>query len=180
MEVSYVGKREYGGKERWVKYWARLGCWISPCYGPFSLGGRFETYEPFISLISKFLGGPRLTETADTKPADTGAQLYVCSHITTDNMQFLTHFFPFSAPHLFQMQHQLYRRVDSRTAQTTPKFRLCRQLHNYGYLTHESSTEDQISDGHTDDGASRVEPWTQWHLTANESNLHCWQPSPIL
>jgi hypothetical protein len=22
-----------------------------PCYGPFSLGARFETYEPFISLI---------------------------------------------------------------------------------------------------------------------------------
>jgi hypothetical protein len=29
---------------------ARFDCWISPCYGPFSLGARFETYEPFISL----------------------------------------------------------------------------------------------------------------------------------
>jgi hypothetical protein len=32
------------GQRRWVKYWARLGCWISQCYGPFSLGARFETY----------------------------------------------------------------------------------------------------------------------------------------
>jgi hypothetical protein len=27
-----------------------------PCYGPFSLGARFETYEPFIYLISPFFG----------------------------------------------------------------------------------------------------------------------------
>jgi hypothetical protein len=53
------GKREYGGKEKSVKYWATLGCWISPCYGPFSLGARFETYEPFISLIFTFFFGPR-------------------------------------------------------------------------------------------------------------------------
>jgi hypothetical protein len=26
-------------------------CCISTCFGPFSLGARFETYEPFISLI---------------------------------------------------------------------------------------------------------------------------------
>jgi hypothetical protein len=37
------------------KYWARLGCWISPCYGTFWLGARFETYEPFISLIFQFV-----------------------------------------------------------------------------------------------------------------------------
>jgi hypothetical protein len=36
-----------------------VGCWISPCYGLFSLRGRFETYEPFISLIFEFFGGPR-------------------------------------------------------------------------------------------------------------------------
>jgi hypothetical protein len=30
-----------GKKERWVKYWACLDCWISPCYGPFVLGARF-------------------------------------------------------------------------------------------------------------------------------------------
>jgi hypothetical protein len=33
----------------------RLGCWISPRFGPFSLGVRFETYEPFISLIVQIL-----------------------------------------------------------------------------------------------------------------------------
>jgi hypothetical protein len=42
------------GKGRRVKYWARLGCWISPCYGPFSLGARFETYKTLISLILQF------------------------------------------------------------------------------------------------------------------------------
>jgi hypothetical protein len=51
MEASSAGKREYGGKGRWFKYWARLGCRISSCYGLFPLGGRFETYKPFISLI---------------------------------------------------------------------------------------------------------------------------------
>ena len=52
---------------RWVKYWARLGCWISPCYGPFSLGARFATYEPFISLIFQIFSGrskPRIRESA--------------------------------------------------------------------------------------------------------------------
>jgi hypothetical protein len=34
-----------------------LGCCISPCYGPFSLGGTFDTYEPFISLIFNFFSG---------------------------------------------------------------------------------------------------------------------------
>jgi hypothetical protein len=42
MEASSVGKREYRGKGRWFKYWACVGCWISPCYGPFSLGAHFE------------------------------------------------------------------------------------------------------------------------------------------
>jgi hypothetical protein len=51
MEASSAVKREYGGKGRRAKYWARLGCWISPSYGPFSFGARFENYEPFISLI---------------------------------------------------------------------------------------------------------------------------------
>jgi hypothetical protein len=55
-EASSAGKREHGGEGRLVKYWARLGCWISPCYGPFSLGGCFETYEPFIYLIFKCFG----------------------------------------------------------------------------------------------------------------------------
>jgi hypothetical protein len=61
MEASYAGKREYGGKGRWVKYWACLGCWISPRYGPSSLGARFETYKPFISLIFNFFFSPRWT-----------------------------------------------------------------------------------------------------------------------
>jgi hypothetical protein len=44
-------------KGRWVKYWAHFGCWISPCYGPLSLSARFETYEPFISLIFQLFSG---------------------------------------------------------------------------------------------------------------------------
>jgi hypothetical protein len=54
MEASSLGKRGYGGKGRLVKYWAHLGCCVSPCYGPFSLGAHFETYELLISLISNF------------------------------------------------------------------------------------------------------------------------------
>jgi hypothetical protein len=49
-----------------------MGCWISPCYGPFSLEARFETYEPIIYLIFHFL-----TETADTESMDTGARMYL-------------------------------------------------------------------------------------------------------
>jgi hypothetical protein len=59
MGASSAGKREYGDKGRWVKYLARLGCWILPSYGPFLLGGRFETYETFIYLIFQFFLGPR-------------------------------------------------------------------------------------------------------------------------
>jgi len=62
-----------------------LGCWISPCYGPFSLGARFENYEPFISLIFQIFSGrgnPRLTETADTESADTAVRLYIFNHIS--------------------------------------------------------------------------------------------------
>jgi hypothetical protein len=61
MEATSAVKREYGGKGSWVKYWARLSCWISQCYGPFSLGALFETYKPFISLIFNFFFGPRST-----------------------------------------------------------------------------------------------------------------------
>jgi hypothetical protein len=43
----------------------RLGFWISPRYGPFSLGARFETYEPFIS------------STTDTESVDMGAHPYI-------------------------------------------------------------------------------------------------------
>jgi len=58
-----------------------LGCWVSPCYGPFSLGARFETYGPFISLIFQFFfsgrSKPRITETTDTESADTVVRLYL-------------------------------------------------------------------------------------------------------
>jgi hypothetical protein len=57
MEASSAGKHEYRGKGRLVKYWTRLDCWISSVYGPFSLGGRFETYKWFISLIIQFSFG---------------------------------------------------------------------------------------------------------------------------
>jgi hypothetical protein len=53
MVASSAEKREYGGRGRRVRYRARLGCWILQCYGPFSLGARFETYEPFIALMKK-------------------------------------------------------------------------------------------------------------------------------
>jgi hypothetical protein len=59
MEPRPVGKLEYGDKERRVKYWARLGRWISPCYGHFSLGWRFETYAPFYLFNFQFFFGPR-------------------------------------------------------------------------------------------------------------------------
>jgi hypothetical protein len=34
-----------------------FGLLESPCYSPFSLGSRLDTYELMISLISKLLGG---------------------------------------------------------------------------------------------------------------------------
>jgi hypothetical protein len=56
-----------------------LDCWNSPCYGLFSLCMRFETYEPFISLIFNFFfsGCCKLwiTETTDTELEGMGAQL---------------------------------------------------------------------------------------------------------
>jgi hypothetical protein len=74
MEASSARNHEYGGKRRWVKYWSCLGCWISPCYGLFSLGGSSET------LIFQFFlgrGKPRITETVHPESADTGARLYM-------------------------------------------------------------------------------------------------------
>jgi hypothetical protein len=52
-----------------------FGRWISPYYGPFSLGARFEMYEPFISLILQLFSGHgklRITEIANTDSVDTG------------------------------------------------------------------------------------------------------------
>jgi hypothetical protein len=81
MVASTAGKREYGGKERCVKYRASLGGWISECYGSFSLGGRFEIYESLIALSFQYFflccGKPRVTETADTESLDTVARLYI-------------------------------------------------------------------------------------------------------
>jgi hypothetical protein len=57
-----------------------LGCWISPCYGLFSLGVHLETYEPFISLIFQFFSDhsePQITEAADAESVDMGALLYI-------------------------------------------------------------------------------------------------------
>jgi hypothetical protein len=55
--------------------------WAAGFHHPFSLGARFETYEPFISLIFLFFFSgrrqPRITETADTESADTGVRLYL-------------------------------------------------------------------------------------------------------
>jgi hypothetical protein len=59
IEASSAGKCEYGGKGTGVKYWARLGCWTSPCYGPFSFGARLEVYEMFISLVFETFFEPR-------------------------------------------------------------------------------------------------------------------------
>jgi hypothetical protein len=56
-----------GAREDEPKYWERLGCWISPCYGPFSLGARFEAYKLFISLIFKFFSGRGKPRTLDQR-----------------------------------------------------------------------------------------------------------------
>jgi hypothetical protein len=55
MEAISAGKHGYGDKGRSVKYWVHFGCWISSCYGPFSLGARIENYDPFVSLIFQFI-----------------------------------------------------------------------------------------------------------------------------
>jgi hypothetical protein len=65
-----------GRKEDESSTGACLACWISPCYGPFLFGMRFETYEPFISLIFHFFSGlskKQITETMDTESVDMGA-----------------------------------------------------------------------------------------------------------
>ena len=60
--------------------WARLGNWISLCYGTFSLGARFETYETFISLIFTIFfsgrGKPR-----KLNPWIRGVRLYIYIYI---------------------------------------------------------------------------------------------------
>jgi hypothetical protein len=39
--------------QKYAPFWS-LGCWISSSFGPFSLGARFQTCEPFISAIFQF------------------------------------------------------------------------------------------------------------------------------
>jgi hypothetical protein len=51
---TFCGEAWARGQGRWVKYRARWGSWISPCYGQLSLGARFETYDPIIFLIMSF------------------------------------------------------------------------------------------------------------------------------
>ena len=67
MVASFRGSLGTGTKEDESIYWARFRCWISPRYCPFSLGASFETYKPFISLISHFFSGrvkPRIRASA--------------------------------------------------------------------------------------------------------------------
>jgi hypothetical protein len=62
-----------GTKKEESSTWARLGCCISPCYGPFSLGTRFETYELLFHQFSNFF---QATVTVDIESVDTEACLY--------------------------------------------------------------------------------------------------------
>jgi hypothetical protein len=67
MVASLPRRVGTGTKEDGFKYWARLRCSISPCYGSFSLSARFETYEEFISLIFQIFSGrgkPRIRRPA--------------------------------------------------------------------------------------------------------------------
>ena len=76
---KFVGKRRYGDKGRSVKYWAHLGCWIAPCYGPFSLGAFLNLRTVYFFNFPIFFlscGQPWITETADTESADTAVHLY--------------------------------------------------------------------------------------------------------
>ena len=80
MVASLQGSLGTGTKGRGIKYWARLGCWISPCYSPLSLDVRFETYELLISLIFQIFsarGKLHITETVDIESVDTGVCLYL-------------------------------------------------------------------------------------------------------
>jgi hypothetical protein len=58
-----------------------LGCWILPCYDPYSFGAHFETYKKlFYFFHFKFFSDyskQRITEAMDTESADTGAQPYI-------------------------------------------------------------------------------------------------------
>jgi hypothetical protein len=59
MVASLQGSVGKGTKEDELNTGRVWFCWISPCFGPFSFGARFETYEPIIYLIFHFFFGPR-------------------------------------------------------------------------------------------------------------------------
>jgi hypothetical protein len=63
----------------------------SPCSGPFSLGARFETYEPFIPLIFQIFSGRRklqITETADSEFVDMGVRMHMKNYCCTRKSTF--------------------------------------------------------------------------------------------
>jgi hypothetical protein len=95
MVASLRGSIGSGTRE--VKYWACLGCWISQCFGLFSPGTRFETYEQFISLIFKifFCAAVNcgLTETADTESTTDMGRLPALLKLMFNTTLFLTLFF---------------------------------------------------------------------------------------
>jgi hypothetical protein len=74
MVGKLAGKRGYGNEGRWVNYWTRLGCCISPLYGPFWLGARFWNLWT-VSLIFQIFVGPRQT-------VDTEVRLYILCNPT--------------------------------------------------------------------------------------------------
>jgi hypothetical protein len=69
---------QYGGQGSWVKYWARVGCWISPYYGPFSLGARFGNLRTVYLFNFPNFFGPRWS--TDTASVDTEVRLYFCEN----------------------------------------------------------------------------------------------------
>jgi hypothetical protein len=66
----FWGSVSTGAKEGKSIQLTRLGCLISPCYNPFSLGVHFETYKLFSSSVFTFFscrGKLQKTETMDTE-----------------------------------------------------------------------------------------------------------------
>jgi hypothetical protein len=51
MKVRDSDLARVRGQRKMSQVLGAFGLLDLPCYGPFSLGARFETYEPFISLV---------------------------------------------------------------------------------------------------------------------------------
>jgi len=117
-------ERGYGDKGRWVKYWARLGCWISPCYGPFSLGARFKIHGTFISLIFQIFFRPR--PTTDTESAVTAVHLNLIYQLQTHGYSRTPHLNCPPPKHMATLEHHTYTahhpntRLLSNTTPTLP------------------------------------------------------------